>query len=82
MDDFVFGTVGTNSFINSAPSVAIFFTPSMSRLKTTRRCVVDVELYRWMIAVWAPSMASKVRRINSSGRVRTWITTSSGIRSS
>ncbi len=57
--------------------------PARSSPKTTRRCVVDVELYRWTIARFAPSSASKVRRISGS---RDWVSTctvtSSGMRRS
>ena len=50
--------------------------------KTTRRCRIDVELYRWTIARGAPSHASYVRSISSvRAWVSTWIVTSSGIRS-
>jgi hypothetical protein len=56
--------------------------PSRSSRNTTRRCVVEVELYRCTIARDAPSIASYVRSI-SSGRawVSTAIVVSSGIMS-
>ena len=64
---------------SSAPSVAIRVMPLRSRPNTTRRCSVEVELYRWTSADGAPSTASNVLAI-SSGRawVRTWIRTSDG----
>ncbi|CAB5017958.1 unannotated protein [freshwater metagenome] len=40
------GTVLTKSKQIWAPSVAIFLIPSLSWPKTTRRCKVEVELYR------------------------------------
>lgn len=72
------------SFLQSlAPSTAIAVMPSRSWPKTTLRWRVEVELYRWMIACLAPRTDSKVRSISSGlAWVRTWITTSSGIRSS
>ena len=57
--------------------------PSRSSPNTTRRCVVDVELYRCMIARLAPCSASKVRSISGARAcVSTCTLTSSGIRSS
>ena len=57
--------------------------PSFGSPKTTRRCSVDVELYRCTIACSAPRIDSKVRSISASRAwVSTWMTTSSGIRSS
>ena len=48
--------------------------PAWSRPNTTRRCSVDVELYRWTIAWSAPLIDSKVRSIRCSRDwVRTWI---------
>jgi hypothetical protein len=72
------------SFLTSrAPSSAMSTMPSMSVLNTTRRCSVDVELYRWTIACLAPLIDSKVRSIRCPRAwVSTWITTSSGTRSS
>ncbi|CAB4591310.1 unannotated protein [freshwater metagenome] len=45
-ETFVPGTVETKSRHNCAPSVAIFLMPSLSWPKTTRRCKVEVELYK------------------------------------
>ena len=54
--------------------------PGLSRPNTTRRCTVEVELYRCMMARFAPRRDSKVRRISGS---RAWVSTctvtSSGI---
>ena len=66
-----------------APCTAMSVMPSCRRPKTTRRCSVDVELYRCTIACLAPRIDSKVRSISASRAwVSTWMTTSSGIRSS
>ncbi len=43
---------------SSAPSVAIRVMPARSSPNTTRRCSVEVELYRWTTAECAPSTAS------------------------
>src|SRR5258706_1043055 len=54
--------------------------PGLSRPNTTRRCTVEVALYRCMMARFAPRRDSKVRRISGSRAwVRTWTVTSSGI---
>ena len=55
--------------------------PARSSPNTTRRCTVDVELYKCTIARLAPRSDSYVRSI-CSGRacVSTWMTTSSGMR--
>ncbi|CAB4922701.1 unannotated protein [freshwater metagenome] len=63
-----------------APWTAMSTMPALSELKTTRRCSVDVELYRCTIACFAPTRDSKVRSISSSRAwVSTWMVTSSGI---
>ena len=74
------GRFATPSRISFAPATAIALMPSRSRPNTRRRCVVDVELYRWTMARFAPSSASKVRWICASRDcVSTWTVTSSGI---
>ena len=66
-----------------APWTAMSLMPSLSRPNTTRRCSVEVELYRWTIACFAPRIASNVFSIRCSRDcVSTWMTTSSGIASS
>ena len=69
---------------HSAPWTAMSRTPSLSRPNTTRRCKVDVELYRWIKAVpLKPASDSQVRSISSSRAcVSTCTVTSSGTRSS
>ena len=78
----VSGYFSLNRATSSAPVSAILRIPARSDRKTTRRCRIDVELYRCTIARGAPSQASNVRSI-SSGRawVSTWIVTSSGMES-
>ncbi len=69
------------SRMSLAPVTAISTMPGRSSPNTTRRCVVDVELYRCTIARFAPLSASKVRRISGSRDcVSTWTVTSSGMR--
>ena len=66
-----------------APWTAMSTMPGRSRPNTTRRCSVEVELYRWTIACLAPCSDSNVRSMRCSRDwVRTWMTTSSGMRSS
>ena len=43
--------------MSAAPLTAMSTMPARSSLKTTRRCVVDVELYRCTMARRAPSQA-------------------------
>ncbi len=77
------GRSAAMSRISFAPLTAISRMPARSRPNTTRRCVVDVELYRWTIARFAPSSASNVRRISGSRDcVSTCTVTSSGMRRS
>ncbi|CAB4844288.1 unannotated protein [freshwater metagenome] len=80
-DIFVSGTVGTKSRQIWAALVAIFLMPALSKPNTTRRCSVDVELYKWTMACFEPLMDSKVRLISASRAcVKTWMMTSSGIK--
>ncbi len=72
---------GSSDLTSFVPLTAISLISSFDILKVTRRCSAEVELYRWMIALWAPATLSKVRRIRCSRDwVSTWIHTSSGIR--
>ena len=55
---------------------------SLDFLNTCSRCATEVELYTWTIALFAPFKASKVfLMICSLACVKTWMVTSSGIRS-
>ena len=67
---------------SSVPRVARATHSSRSTLNTTRRNSGAVALYRWMVAVRAPTRDSAVRSIRSS---RAWVSTemvtSSGTRS-
>src|ERR1044071_61122 len=74
---------GSLSWINVAPLTASLMISSLDRSKTTRRCAGEVELYRWMIARFAPTRDSNVRsRKSSRACTSTCNHTSSGARSS
>ena len=76
----VSGRAAAQSRITLAPATAMSRMPARSIPKTTRRCVVEVELYRWTIARLTPRSASNVRRISGSRAcVSTCTVTSSGI---
>ena len=63
-----------------APSTAICFTPSLSWRNTTRRCKVEVELYKCKMAFLVPCNDSMVRSIKCSlAWVKTCTVTSSGM---
>jgi hypothetical protein len=58
---FVSCSADNASFTIRVPCTARSMMPARSMPNTTRRCNVEVELYRWKIALRAPCSASTVR---------------------
>jgi hypothetical protein len=77
----VSGRLAASSRSTFAPSIAMAFTSSRDIPNTILRHAGLTALYKWTIAVFAPSRLSKLRTIRSRRDcVSTWMATSSGTR--